>query len=98
MRSHFMLSSGVAMACAAGAASGLLTNTSQAQTFVAADYATNSTYAGGWQEGANGGFGFKPNGWRFVPGTYNSSIQHTMDSTSPYNQLGLSWTLFLPDC
>ena len=34
-----------------------------AQTFIAADYATNSIYASGWSAGQNGGYGFGP--WSF---------------------------------
>ena len=60
---------------------------------IAADYPTNAAYADGLQQGDNGGFGFTA--WN-MNGTYNSPVQHTMDSTSPYNQLGLAWTLYNP--
>src|SRR5437773_2189121 len=93
MKSHFSLSSGVAIACAVTGATAMMTDNSSAQTFSAADYATNSAYADGWQEGDNGGFGFGP--WSMY-GTYNSPVQHDMDSTSLYNHLGLSWVLYQP--
>ncbi len=71
----------------------LLPPNGPAQTFVAADYATNAAYADGWQEGDNGGFGFAP--WSMA-GTGGSSIQWGMDSSSPFNQLGTAWRLFNP--
>ena len=61
---------------------------------LAADGAIDPVYTDGWQAGDNGGFGFGP--WNF-DGTYTSMVQQTMNSTSPYNQLGNAWTLFNPD-
>ncbi len=61
---------------------------------IAADSAIDPVYADGWQAGDNGGFGLGP--WDFT-GTYNSVVQQTINSTSPYNQLGTAWTLFNPD-
>src|SRR5258708_40264765 len=55
MRSHFLMSS-TAMACALSAATAMMPGVCSGQ--VAADYATNSTYSGGWAAGQNGGFGF----------------------------------------
>ena len=87
------------MACAITGATSLLTEPANAQTLTAADYATNSAYADGWQETDNGGFGFTA--WSFY-GTYTNAIQHIMNAggpslLGPYNQLGLAWTLFLPN-
>lgn len=71
----------------------LLSGTAAAQ-FVAADYATNSTYASGWSAGQNGGYGFGP--WSF-DGTEDASnnpdagAQQTMSSAAA---IGTSWTLF----
>ena len=61
---------------------------------LAANRAIDPVYTDGWQAGDNGGFGFGP--WNF-DGTYTSMVQQTMNSTSPYNQLGNAWTLFNPD-
>jgi hypothetical protein len=92
MRSHFTLGRGLAMACAATGAAAV----PQTRTFaqIAADNASNPAYSDGWQVGDNGGFGFGP--WDMV-GTENTSVQHSLDSTSPHNQLGLAWTLFNAD-
>src|SRR5213594_896522 len=92
MRSHFTLDPRVLMACAAGATT-MMAGTANAQ-LIAADYPTNSAYADGWQAGDNGGFGFT--GWSFY-GTYTSATQHALDNSSPYNNLGLAWTLYLPN-
>src|SRR5262249_28662782 len=94
MKSHFLLSGGAAMACAVTGATSLMTESADAQTLTAADYATNSAYANGWQATDNGGFGFTA--WSFS-GTYTNAVQHAMSGTNAYNQLGLAWTLFLPD-
>src|SRR5436190_13330871 len=86
MRSHFLMSS-AAMACAVSAATAMMPGVCSGQ--VAADYATNSTYAGGWAAGQNGGFGF--GAWSFngtdpnPPGTYQA-----MSFSSP---IGTAWTL-----
>jgi hypothetical protein len=69
---------------------------------IAFDSADDSVYANGWQQGDDGGIGsFGP--WRF-DGTYASSVQHRMDdglktggaSSSTFNNIGNSWTLFNP--
>ena len=91
MRSHFIPDSRVLMACAAGASTIL---TGQANAQIASDNPLNAAYADGWQAGDNGGFGFT--GWSFY-GTYTNATQHAIDSTSPYNQLGTAWTLYLPN-
>jgi hypothetical protein len=62
--------------------------------FLFSDEGHTRSQADGWQAGDNGGFGFT--GWGFN-GTYNSVVQHTLDGTSPYNQLGLAWTLYNPN-
>jgi hypothetical protein len=93
MKSHFILSHGVAMACAVLGAATMLSSPCAAQTLTAADYATNSTYAAGWQAGQNGGSGFTA--WSF-DGTGGSAVQQGMDSSSPFNRLGPAWTLFNP--
>jgi hypothetical protein len=54
----------------------------------AADYSTNPTYAGGWSDGQNGGFGF--GAWSFG-GTDPAGTQHEMSSAAP---LGTAWTEF----
>lgn len=72
----------------------LLGGAASAQNFVAADYATNSTYTAGWSAGQNGGYGFGP--WNF-DGTEDPSnnpdigAQQTMSSTAA---IGRAWTLF----
>jgi hypothetical protein len=60
---------------------------------IAFDNASDPVYNNGWQAGDNGGFGFGP--WNF-DGTYDSPVQQTIDSASPFNQLGTAWTLFNP--
>ena len=93
MRSHFRLSNAAATACAVSGATSMLTGMCAAQSFIAADYATNSTYAGGWSAGQNGGFGFTA--WS-TNGTTGSEVQMRMDNSSPFNPLGVAWTLFNP--
>jgi hypothetical protein len=95
MKSHFSLNGGgVAVACAvAGVSSMMINGNCAAQTFIAADYATNSTYASGWSAGQNGGYGFGP--W-YMNGTYASSPQNAIDGTSPYDPFGVAWTLYNP--
>jgi hypothetical protein len=92
MRSHFMLGRGLAVACAATGAVTVPAAVSSGQ--IAADNASDPAYADGWQAGDNGGFGFGP--WDMT-GTANSAVQHAIDSTSPYNQIGTAWTLFNPN-
>jgi hypothetical protein len=95
MKSHFSLNGGVAVACAVAGASTLLMNGNcSAQTLIAADYATNSTYAAGWSAGQNGGYGFGP--WS-MDNTSSSPIQNAMDRTSPYDPFGVAWTIYNPD-
>lgn len=70
----------------------MLNGNCPAQTFIAADYATNSTYAS-WSEGQNGGYGFGP--WSFNGTDANPDGQYQgMSSSSP---LGMSWTLMTHD-
>jgi len=96
MKSHFSLGGGVAVACAVAGASTMLNGNCSAQPFIAADYATNSAYAGGWSAGQNGGYGFGP--WSFTtdPITDGVTSQNAMDSTSPYDPFGVAWTLYSP--
>src|SRR5215472_534091 len=89
MRSHFRMRSGVAMASAVAGATTLLNGHCAAQSFIAADYATNSTYAGGWAEGQNGGHGF--GAWSFY-GT--DSAGAPFQSLSTASALGTAWTMF----
>src|SRR2546428_2720058 len=92
MRSHFRPDPRFLLACAAAGASTILTGIANAQTTIASDTPHDPAYTDGWQNGDNGGYGFTA--WSFL-GSYNSPILHALDSTSPYNQLGLAWTLFL---
>jgi hypothetical protein len=100
MRSHFSLNQGVAAACACAGAATLLGDACSGQTFIAADYATNSTYAAGWAEGQNGGYGWGP--WSMVNTVSNSpdsGVQWAMDRApggSPYDPFGVAWTLYNP--
>jgi len=96
MKSHFTLNGGVAVACAVAGASTILNGNCRAQTFIAADYATNSTYAAGWAAGQNGGHGF--GAWSFTtdPITDGVTSQNAMDSTSPHDPFGVAWTLYNP--
>src|SRR3974390_2945549 len=81
MRSHFRLNSSAATVCAVSGATAMLTGICSAQ--FAADSASNSTYAGGWSAGQNGGYGFTP--WDFS-GTTGSPVQQGMTyGTNPYN-------------
>jgi hypothetical protein len=89
MRSHFRISSGAAMACAVSGATAMLTGICSAQ--IAADYATDPAYAGGWSAGQNGGYGF--GAWSFNGTDPALSVQQGMSSSSP---LGTAWTLFNP--
>jgi hypothetical protein len=87
MRSHF-LPQKVSAVCAVAGATTLLSGSASAQSFVAADYATNSTYAAGWSAGQNGGSGF--GAWSFA-GTQTNAGQ-VMSSAAA---VGRAWTLFL---
>jgi hypothetical protein len=94
MRSHFSIGSGAAKLCAVSSATAMLTGVCSAQ--IAADSASNPTYATGWSAGQNGGYGFGP--WSF-DGTSGSPIQQgmTYGNSSPYNALGTAWTLYNPN-
>ena len=66
----------------------MLTSIGSAQ--IAADYATDPTYAGGWSAGQNGGYGF--GAWSFYGTDLTPAGQYQgMSSSSP---LGTAWTLF----
>ncbi len=95
MRSHFSLNQGVAAACAVAGAATMLNGNCPAQTFIAADYATNATYAGGWGAGQNGGYGF--GSWSMNGTEATSPNEHAMDRTSPYDPFGVAWTLYNPE-
>jgi hypothetical protein len=79
--------SSAAMACAVSAATAIMPGVCSGQ--VAADYATDPTYSGGWAATQNGGYGF--GAWSFngtdptPPGTYQA-----MSSSAP---VGTAWTL-----
>ncbi|MGH7993456.1 MAG: hypothetical protein ACREDQ_08065 [Limisphaerales bacterium] len=96
MRSHFVLPRGVTAACAVAGATAVLNGNCSAAPFIAADYATNSAYAGGWSAGQNGGYGF--GAWSFTTDidTNGVPIQNAKDSTSPYDPFGVAWTLYNP--
>jgi hypothetical protein len=94
MKSHFSLNGGVAVACAVAGASTLLNGNCSAQTPSAADYPTNSAYAGGWSAGQNGGYGFGP--WS-MDGTSSSPIQNALDTNSPFDPFGTAWAIYNPD-
>jgi hypothetical protein len=90
MKSHFLPNGRVAVACAvAGASTMMMNGNCAAQTFIAADYATNSIYAAGWSAGQNGGYGFGP--WSFDGTDAVPAGQYQGMSTS--SPLGTSWTL-----
>jgi hypothetical protein len=65
----------------------MLTGICSAQ--IAADFATDPTYSGGWSAGQNGGYGFGP--WSFNGTDPTPGGQQGMSSSSP---LGTAWTLF----
>jgi len=95
MRSHFALPRRVAVSCAVAGATTLLSGHSSAQTLIAADYATNATYAAGWSAGQNGGYGFGP--WSMNGTEATSPIEADIDRTSPYDPFGVAWTLYNPE-
>jgi hypothetical protein len=74
----------------------MLNSNCSAQKLVAADYATNSSYASGWTNGQNGGYGWGP--WSThntgFGGSPSNSVMNAMDHTSPYNPFGVAWTLY----
>jgi hypothetical protein len=100
MRSHFV--SGAAVACAvAGASTLMMDGNCSAGAFIAADYATNSTYLSGWAAGQNGGYGF--GAWSFDGTTstmtnnvYTNGIPDPGDqqAISSGSAIGTAWTLF----
>lgn len=94
MKSHFSLGSGVAAVCAVAGASAMMNGNCSAQTFIAADYATDPAYAGSWSAGQNGGYGFGPWSMNY---TGTNLLQNAMDSTSPYDPFGVAWTLYNPE-
>src|SRR2546429_9396254 len=89
MRSHFSLNQGMSAACAVAGAATMSSGNCSAENPIAADYATNSTYASGWSAGQNGGYGFGP--WSFDGTDANPAGQYQGMSTS--SALGRSWTL-----
>lgn len=100
MRSHF-LPRGIAAGCAVAGAVTTLNGNCAAQTLVAADYATNSTYLSGWSAGQNGGNGF--GAWSFDGTTstmtnnvYTNGIPDPGDqqAISSGSAIGTAWTLF----
>ncbi len=86
MRSHFLMSS-AAMACALSAATAMMPGVCSGQ--IAADYATNATYSGGWSAGQNGGFGF--GAWSFNHTDPTPPGQYQAISSS--SVIGTAWTL-----
>src|SRR3954464_7409719 len=95
MRSHFLPAQGVAATCAIAGALSMLPTNCPAQHFIAADYATNSTYASGWSAGQNGGFGWGAWSMNFTEAP--SPNEQAMDHGSPFNPFGVAWTLFNPE-
>jgi hypothetical protein len=95
MRSHFSLNQGIAAACAVAGAATTLNSNCSAQAFIAADYATNSAYASGWQAGQNGGYGF--GAWSMSGTETTSPIEADIDRTSPYDPFGVAWVLYNPE-
>lgn len=80
------------MVCAAAGAVTLLNGRSGAQ--VAADYATNSVYSGGWSAGQNAGNGFGPWSFNFSDQGITSGAIQSMSTAST---LGTAWTLMNTD-
>jgi hypothetical protein len=91
MRSHFRMNGGAAaVACGVAGAATMLNGHCAAQAYVAADYATNSIYNGGWSAGQNGGNGF--GAWSFNdsdPGTTPGILQEITTTSA----VGTAWTL-----
>src|SRR5665213_1277440 len=90
--SHLKIGSRAVMTCAVYGATAMLTGICSAQ--IAADFATDPTYAGGWSAGQNGGSGF--GAWSFNGTVDTNSVanpggQQTMSSSSP---IGTAWTMF----
>lgn len=102
MRSHFALPRvprGVAAVCAVAGATAVLNGNCSGAPFIAADYATNSTYASGWAAGQNGGYGWGAWSFDYTGGTSPSgTVMQTMDrGSSPLDPFGTAWTLFTPE-
>ncbi len=95
MRSHFSLPRKAAVTAVVAGATTMLNGNCSAQNLIAADYATNSTYASGWSAGQNGGFGWGP--WSFNGTETTAPNEQAVDRTSPYNPFGVAWTLYNPD-
>jgi hypothetical protein len=96
VRSHFLISQGVATTCAVAGAVTILGGHCSAQQLVAADYATNSTYAADWTAGQNGGHGFGR--WSFdrtdaTPLTNSVGVPYKYQGMSSSSALGTAWTL-----
>src|SRR5215471_3639526 len=102
MRIHVSINKGFVVACAVAGTTALLNVNCSAQALIAADYATNSTYASGWTEvfgyndrGQNGGYGFGP--WSMWHGAGPTHTNLTaLDHSSPYDPFGTAWTLCNP--
>ena len=77
------------MACAVAGAATMLNGRCAAQTYLAADYATNSVYASGWASGQNGGYGF--GAWSF--NATDASPAGLYQGMSSSSSLGTAWTL-----
>ena len=89
MKSHFTMNRSAAMACAVAGAATMLNGRCAAQSILAADYATNSIYNGGWSAGQNGGTGF--GAWSFDGTDASPAGQYQGMSSS--SALGTAWTL-----
>lgn len=90
MKSHFRMNRGVATACAVAGAATMLNGRCAAQPFVAADYATNSIYNGGWSAGQNGGYGF--GAWSFNDSDVGTT-PGTLQEITTTSAVGTAWTL-----
>jgi hypothetical protein len=88
------MNSGAAMACAFAGAATMLNGHCAAQSYVAADYATNSIYNSGWSAGQNGGYGF--GAWSFN-GSDAGTTPGTLQSMTTASALGTAWTLMNTD-
>src|SRR5258708_39553863 len=95
MTSHFVLNRKAAVTCAVAGSLALFHGNCSAQNYlVAADYATNSTYAGGWSAGQNGGDGFGPRSM----GNYEVTPPHeeAVDRPAPSNTFWVGGGVFNP--
>jgi len=91
MKSHFTMNRSAAMACAMAGAATMLNGRCAAQAPVAADYATNSIYNGGWASGQNGGYGF--GAWSFNGTDATPAGQYQGMSSS--SSIGTAWTMLV---